>query len=139
MVTAGGPVYGPLLEMDSARVRQALSDRVVLGLEVARNAVGKMRPGGTLLLMGGAGGPRVGHGLGIASAATAVLSRSQRPSRLSSRRFASTSSPPASSTPRCQHRCSETGSRSAAMSCERRSRSAASSAPPTSPRSPSTS
>jgi hypothetical protein len=30
MVTAGGPVYGPLLEMDSARVRQALSDHVVL-------------------------------------------------------------------------------------------------------------
>ena len=43
--------------------------------------------------------------------------RSQQPSRLSSRRFASTSSPPASSTPRCLHRCSETGSRSDAMSC----------------------
>ena len=73
MVTAGGPTYGPLLEMDSAQVRQALSDHVVLGLGVARNAVGKMRPGGTLLLMGGTGGRRVGHGLGIASAATAVL------------------------------------------------------------------
>ena len=58
--------------MDSAQVRQALSDHVVLGLEVARNAVGKMRPGGTLL-MGGTGGRRVGQGLGIASAATAVL------------------------------------------------------------------
>ena len=46
---------------------------MVLGLEVARNAVGKIRPGGTLLLMGGTGGRRVGHGLGIASAATAVL------------------------------------------------------------------
>jgi NAD(P)-dependent dehydrogenase (short-subunit alcohol dehydrogenase family) len=73
LVTAGGPVYGPLLEMDSAQVREALSDHVVLGFEVARNAAGKMRPGGTLLLMGGTGGRRVGHGLGIASAATAVL------------------------------------------------------------------
>jgi NAD(P)-dependent dehydrogenase (short-subunit alcohol dehydrogenase family) len=73
MVTAGGPSYGPLLEMDSDQVRQALSDHVVLGLEVARNAAGMMRPGGTLLLMGGTGGRRVGHGLGIASAATAVL------------------------------------------------------------------
>jgi NAD(P)-dependent dehydrogenase (short-subunit alcohol dehydrogenase family) len=73
MVTAGGPSYGPLLEMDSAQVRQALSDHVVQALEVARNAVGKMRPGGTLLLMGGTGGRRVGHGLGIASAATAAL------------------------------------------------------------------
>jgi len=73
MVTAGGPQYGPLLEMDSAQVREAISDHVVLALEVARNAVGKMRPGGTLLLMGGTGGRRIGHGLGIVSAATAAL------------------------------------------------------------------
>jgi NAD(P)-dependent dehydrogenase (short-subunit alcohol dehydrogenase family) len=73
MVTAGGPHYGPLLEMDSAQVREALSDHVVLALEVARNAAGKMRPGGTLLLMGGTGGRRIGHGLGIASAATAAI------------------------------------------------------------------
>jgi NAD(P)-dependent dehydrogenase (short-subunit alcohol dehydrogenase family) len=73
MITAGGPTYGPLLEMDSARVRDALADHVVLTLEVARNAAGKMRPGGTLLFMGGTGGRRVGHGLGIASAATAAL------------------------------------------------------------------
>jgi hypothetical protein len=33
----------------------------------------EMRPGGTLLLRGGTGGRRVGHGLGIASAATAAL------------------------------------------------------------------
>jgi NAD(P)-dependent dehydrogenase (short-subunit alcohol dehydrogenase family) len=73
LVTAGGPHYGPLLEMDAAQVREALSDHVVLGLEVARHAAGKMRPGGTLLLMGGTGGRRVGRGLGIASAATAAL------------------------------------------------------------------
>jgi NAD(P)-dependent dehydrogenase (short-subunit alcohol dehydrogenase family) len=73
MITAGGPHYGPLLEMDSAQVRQAVSERVVLALEVARNAVGKMRPGGTLLLMGGTPGRRIGHGLGIVSAATAAL------------------------------------------------------------------
>ncbi|MGA8724991.1 MAG: SDR family oxidoreductase [Acidimicrobiales bacterium] len=73
MVTAGGPTYGPLLEMDADQVRQALSDHVVLALEVARNAAAKMRPGSTLLLMGGTGGRRVGHGLGIVSAATAVL------------------------------------------------------------------
>ena len=73
LVTAGGPTYGPLLEMDGAQVREALSDHVVLGLEVARAAVGKMRVGGTLLLMGGTGGRRIAPGLGIASAATAVL------------------------------------------------------------------
>ncbi|MBT2228613.1 SDR family oxidoreductase [Nonomuraea sp. NEAU-A123] len=73
MVTAGGPRYGPLLEMDSAQVRQAISEHMVLALEVARNAAAKMRSGGTLLLMGGTGARRVGHGLGIASAATAAL------------------------------------------------------------------
>jgi NAD(P)-dependent dehydrogenase (short-subunit alcohol dehydrogenase family) len=73
LVTAGGPTYGPLLEMDSAQVREALSDHLVLALEVARHAAGKMRPGGTLLFMGGTGGRRIGHGLGIASAATAAL------------------------------------------------------------------
>ena len=73
LVTAGGPSYGPLLEMDAGQVREALSGHVVLGLEVARNARRKMRPGGTLVLMGGTGGRRVGHGLGIASAATAAI------------------------------------------------------------------
>jgi NAD(P)-dependent dehydrogenase (short-subunit alcohol dehydrogenase family) len=73
LVTAGGPHYGPLLEMDSAEVCRAMSDHVVLALEVARNAAGKMRPGGTLLLVGGTGGRRVGRGLGIVSAATAAL------------------------------------------------------------------
>jgi NAD(P)-dependent dehydrogenase (short-subunit alcohol dehydrogenase family) len=73
MVTAGGPHYGPLLEMDADQARHAISEHVVLGLEVARNAVGKMRPGGTLLLMGGTGGRRISRDLGIVSAATAAL------------------------------------------------------------------
>jgi NAD(P)-dependent dehydrogenase (short-subunit alcohol dehydrogenase family) len=73
MVTAGGPTYAPLLEMDSAQVTKALSDHLALDLEIARNAVPKMRPGGTLLFMGGTGGRRVGHGLGIVSAATAAM------------------------------------------------------------------
>jgi NAD(P)-dependent dehydrogenase (short-subunit alcohol dehydrogenase family) len=73
LVTAGGPSYGPMLEMNSAQVRQAISGHVVLALDVARNAVGKMRPGGTLLLMGGTGGRRISRDLGIVSAATAAL------------------------------------------------------------------
>jgi NAD(P)-dependent dehydrogenase (short-subunit alcohol dehydrogenase family) len=73
LVTAGGPHYGPLLEMDSEEVRQAIGGHVVLALEVARNAARKMRPGGSLLLMGGTGGRKISRELGIASAATAVL------------------------------------------------------------------
>ena len=73
MVTGPGPHYTPLLEMDAARVRDAISDHVVLALEVARNAMGKMRAGGTLLFMGGTGGRRMDHRLGIVSAATPAL------------------------------------------------------------------
>src|SRR5271167_1031286 len=73
LVTAGGPRYGPLLEMDIADVRDALSGHAVFVLEVARSARSKMRPGGTLLSMGGTGGRRIDHRLGIVSAATATL------------------------------------------------------------------
>jgi NAD(P)-dependent dehydrogenase (short-subunit alcohol dehydrogenase family) len=73
MVTAGGPHYGPLLEMDADQVSRAISEHVVLALEVARNAAGRMRPGGTLLLMGGTGGRKISRDLGIVSAATAAL------------------------------------------------------------------
>jgi NAD(P)-dependent dehydrogenase (short-subunit alcohol dehydrogenase family) len=73
LVTGPGPRYGPLLEMETAELREVLTDHLVLGLEVARNAVGKMRPGGSLLLMGGTGGRRISRGLGIVSAATAAL------------------------------------------------------------------
>jgi NAD(P)-dependent dehydrogenase (short-subunit alcohol dehydrogenase family) len=73
LVTGPGPSYVPLLEMDADQVREALSDHVVLGLEVARNAAGRMRPGGTLIFIGGTGGRRISRELGIFSAATAVL------------------------------------------------------------------
>jgi NAD(P)-dependent dehydrogenase (short-subunit alcohol dehydrogenase family) len=73
LVTAGGPHYVPLLEMTADQVRDALSDHALLGLEVARNARSKMRPGGTLLLIGGTGGRKISRELGIFSAATAVL------------------------------------------------------------------
>src|SRR5467141_2561765 len=71
MVTAGRPHYGRLADMDYAQTRQALDEHLMLTLEVARNAAGKVRPGGTLLFMGGTGGRRPGLGLAIVSAVTA--------------------------------------------------------------------
>ena len=73
MVTAGGPSYRPLLEMDSDQLRDALGDHVGLDLAVARSAAGRMRRGGSLVFMGGTGGRRIDHRLGIVSAATAAL------------------------------------------------------------------
>jgi NAD(P)-dependent dehydrogenase (short-subunit alcohol dehydrogenase family) len=73
LITAGRPHYGPLLEMDADQLRLAVSDHMVLALAVARHAAPRMRPGGSILLMGGTGGRRIGRGLGIVSAATAAL------------------------------------------------------------------
>ena len=73
LITGPGPDYVPLLEMSSDQVHRALGSHVVLALEVARHAAAKMRPGGTLLLMGGTGGRKIRRDLGIASAATAVM------------------------------------------------------------------
>ncbi|MFD2081252.1 Short-chain dehydrogenase [Actinopolymorpha cephalotaxi] len=73
MITAGGPRYGPMLDLDSTQVREGIADHAVLALVVARNALAKMRPGGSLVLMGGTGARRVAPGLGIASAATVAL------------------------------------------------------------------
>ena len=73
LITAGGPSYTPLLDITAADVREALSSHVVLGLNVARAARAKIRPGGSLILMGGTGGRRIDHRLGIVPAATAAL------------------------------------------------------------------
>ena len=72
MVTAGQPHYGRLLEMDIAQARRSLDEHLLLMLEVARNAVGKVRPGGTLLFMGGTGGRRQSIGLGLVPTVTAA-------------------------------------------------------------------
>jgi NAD(P)-dependent dehydrogenase (short-subunit alcohol dehydrogenase family) len=72
MVTGGGPSYSPVLGMNSSQVRLALTDHATLMVSVARNAVGKVRPGGTLLFMG-ASGDRVAPGIGIFAAAAAAL------------------------------------------------------------------
>jgi NAD(P)-dependent dehydrogenase (short-subunit alcohol dehydrogenase family) len=72
MVTGGGPSYSAVLGLNSAQVRQALTDHATLMVSVARNAVGKVRPGGTLLFMGAAG-ERVAPGIGVFAAAAAAL------------------------------------------------------------------
>jgi NAD(P)-dependent dehydrogenase (short-subunit alcohol dehydrogenase family) len=99
MVTAGRPHYGPLLEMDTAQVRQAISDHVVLALEVARNAARKMRPGARCCSWAGPAAGASDTASGSSPPPPPCYLRSQRPSRSSWRRFASTSSPPDSSTP----------------------------------------
>jgi len=73
MVTAGAPRYVRLLDMNFEEARRAISEHILLALWVARHVAVKVRPGGTLLLMGGTGGRRVGLGLGLVSAVTAAM------------------------------------------------------------------
>ena len=64
--------YGPMLESSSEEVGAGVGRRVTQVLEIARNAAPKMRPGGTLLLTGGAERP-IAREYGITAAAFSVL------------------------------------------------------------------
>ena len=73
MVTGPGPYYAPLAELDRERAHRAYDDHQWLAVAVAQHAVGRVRPGGTLLFMGGTGGRSRGPGLSMIAAATAAM------------------------------------------------------------------
>jgi len=73
LVTGPGPYYAPLAEFDVDKARRDVDAHLLLPLQVARDAVSKVRPGGTLLFMGGTGGRRTAKGLALISALTAAL------------------------------------------------------------------
>jgi NAD(P)-dependent dehydrogenase (short-subunit alcohol dehydrogenase family) len=73
MVTAGQPHYGRLLEMDIDEARRSLDTHLVQMIQVARSSAHKVKPGGTLIFMGGTGGRRQSIGLGVVPAVTAAL------------------------------------------------------------------
>jgi NAD(P)-dependent dehydrogenase (short-subunit alcohol dehydrogenase family) len=73
MVTGPGPYYAPLADLEHARAVSDFEHHQWLAIEVARHAVGRVRPGGTLLFMGGTGGRRPGPGMALIAAGTAAL------------------------------------------------------------------
>jgi NAD(P)-dependent dehydrogenase (short-subunit alcohol dehydrogenase family) len=73
LVTGPGPYYAPFVEFDIDELRRDVDAHLLLPLEIARNAVGKVRPGGTLIFMGGTGGRRTALGFYFISALTAAL------------------------------------------------------------------
>src|SRR6478736_984275 len=73
MVTAGGPYYAPLAEMDFDEGRRALQQHPMLISGVARFGAPKVRPPGTLVFMGGTGARHPAAGVGLSSAMTAAL------------------------------------------------------------------
>ena len=73
MVTGPGPYYAPLADLDRERAHGDFDDHIWLTVAVAQHAVGRVRPGGTLLFMGGTGGRSRGPGLSLIAAGTAAL------------------------------------------------------------------
>ena len=71
LVTAGGPHYQPLAEMDFAEARCTVEEHLWLPLQLARIAVERVRPGGSLLFMSGTGGRRPAVGLTVGGTLTA--------------------------------------------------------------------
>jgi NAD(P)-dependent dehydrogenase (short-subunit alcohol dehydrogenase family) len=73
LVTGPGPYYAPLADLDRERAHHDFDAHLWLAIAVGQHAVGKVRPGGTLLFMGGTGGRARGPGLSLLAAATAAL------------------------------------------------------------------
>ena len=59
--------------MPLEEARRALTERLLLALEVARGAANKVRPLGSLVFMGATSGRRAGAGLAIISTVTVAL------------------------------------------------------------------
>jgi NAD(P)-dependent dehydrogenase (short-subunit alcohol dehydrogenase family) len=72
MVTGPGPYYAPLADLDRERAHRDFDHHLWLAVAVAQQAVGRVRPGGTLLFMSGTAGAR-GPGLSLMAAGTAAL------------------------------------------------------------------
>ena len=73
LVTGPGPSYAPLAEFDLDAARRDVDAHLLLPLQVAKDAAAKVRPGGTLLFMGGTGGRRTAEGRSFIAALKAAL------------------------------------------------------------------
>jgi NAD(P)-dependent dehydrogenase (short-subunit alcohol dehydrogenase family) len=72
LVTGPGPYYAPLADLDIEKARRDVDAHLFLPMQVARFAAKKVRPGGTLLFMGGTGGRRPVAGALIAALTAAM-------------------------------------------------------------------
>jgi NAD(P)-dependent dehydrogenase (short-subunit alcohol dehydrogenase family) len=73
LVTGPGPYYARLEDFDFDEARRDVEAHIFLPMQIARNAMGRVRPGGTLLFVGGTGGRRTAPGLSLIGALTAAM------------------------------------------------------------------
>ena len=72
LVSGPGPYHAPLTDLDSRKVHRNYDAHILLPVQVARSAVGRVRPTGTLLFISGTGGRRAAAGELICTHTTAV-------------------------------------------------------------------
>jgi NAD(P)-dependent dehydrogenase (short-subunit alcohol dehydrogenase family) len=72
LLTGPGPYYAPLAEFDFELAARDLETHLLLPIRIARESVGKVRAGGTLLFVGGTAGRRTAPGFSLISALTAA-------------------------------------------------------------------
>lgn len=73
MVTAGSPSYTPLADLDLTAGGRDFGARLAMLLAAGRACRDKVRPGGTLLFIGGTGARRPAPGMAVIGALTAAL------------------------------------------------------------------
>jgi len=73
LIAGPGPCYARLEGFDPDAARRDLDARLLLPLQIAHHASGTVRPGGTLLFLGGVGRRGTAAGLAFAAALTAAL------------------------------------------------------------------
>jgi NAD(P)-dependent dehydrogenase (short-subunit alcohol dehydrogenase family) len=74
LITGPGPYHSRLAEFDLDAARRDINAHLLLPLQVATNAARKVRPGGTLLFLGGDCSRRAATGVAFTAALTAALS-----------------------------------------------------------------
>jgi NAD(P)-dependent dehydrogenase (short-subunit alcohol dehydrogenase family) len=72
LVTGPGPYYALLADLDRERAHRDWDAHLWMHVAIAQHAVGRVRPGGSLLFMGGTGGRSRGPGMSLIAAATAA-------------------------------------------------------------------
>jgi NAD(P)-dependent dehydrogenase (short-subunit alcohol dehydrogenase family) len=73
LVTGPGPYYARLQDFDFDEARRDVEAHLFLPMQIARNVMGRVRPGGTLLFLSGTGGRRTAPGLSLIGALTAAM------------------------------------------------------------------
>jgi NAD(P)-dependent dehydrogenase (short-subunit alcohol dehydrogenase family) len=74
MITAGGPYYAPLADIDLPKATGAFYEHIGVMIDVARTAAPKIRPGGGIVVMNGTAPRRPTTGLIVAAATATGLS-----------------------------------------------------------------